>query len=203
MSQGAFEKLEGQKAKKFIDRLNKAWAGSPFDADRTAVHARSLPFADDWTLAEAGDATSIPEKRCIALDNGKECVPVRFDATFIPSFAAQNGFRIDEDTGDDYLRFWFEYARNPADRFVLIESVDDMPWREEPTPQARKSLAKSVMPIALLRTDNDGVVYSACVLFRDTLFDCQLKVKPSGEVEVVNRHMVAEGLTVSDPLTGL
>ncbi len=199
---GAFEKLDGAKARKFIDRLNRSWAGSPFDAERTVVHARTLPFANDWMLAEAGDATAMPEKRCVVLDNGQDCVPIEFNADFIPAFAAANSVSLDRDTAADYLRFWFEYARAGADRFQLVEAVDDMPWREEPTPQARKSLAKSVTPLTLIDAGNGLFIFKACVLFRDALFDCTVSVSAQGKVDVISRTLIAEGLTVADLLTG-
>lgn len=202
MTAGAFEKLEGTKAKKLLDRLNKTWSGSPFDADRTVIHARSLSFANDWMLVEAGDATTIPEKKCVALDNGSESVPIEFNAEFIPGFAGKNGLILDRDTAPDYLRFWFEYARSGGDRFVLVEAVDDMPWREEPTPQARKSLAKAVTPLTLVHADGAGFTFKACILFRDTLFDCGMDVSAKGNVAITSRNVIAEGLTVSDPLTG-
>lgn len=202
MSVHAFEKLEGAKQKKFIDRLNKSWAGSPFDAARTVVHARPLSFANDWILAEAADGTIVPEKRCVALDNGAECVPVQFNAEFIPAFAGKNRVMLDSDSASDYMRFWFEYVRSGADRFMLVEAVDDMPWREEPTPQARKSLAKSVMPLTLVDQQGDVFVFKACMLFRDTLFACTLETTRQGRVSITSRLVIAEGLTVIDSTTG-
>lgn len=202
MSVHAFEKLEGSKQKKFIDRLNKSWSGSPFDATRTVVHARSLSFANDWMLAEAGDATTIPEKRCVVLDNGTDCVPVEFNAEFVPGFAGKNGVLLDHDSAPDYMRFWFEYVRSGSDKFLLVEAIDDMPWREEPTPQARKSLAKAITPLTLVDQEGDVFVFKACVLFRDTLFDCTLETTLDGKVTITARHTIAEGLTVSDGTTG-
>lgn len=202
MSSHAFEKLEGAKARNFIDRLNKSWMGSPFDAARTVIHARPLGFLDGWTLAEAGDATILPEKRCIVLDNGQDCVPIEFSADFIPGFVARHGVHLTRDSAADYLRFWFEYARAGADRFLLVEAIEDMPWREEPTPHARKSLGKAVTPLTVISAAADGFKFKACVLFRDTLFDCTLDVGVRGQVAITNRQTIAEGLTVADALTG-
>lgn len=202
MSAHAFEKLEGAKARKLIERLNKSWRGSPFDAERTVVHARGLSFANDWILAEAGDATTIPEKRCAALDNGRECVPIEFNGDFIPDFAGKNGIVLNRDNAPDYVRFWFEYARAAADRFQLVEAIDDMSWREEATPQARKSLAKAITPLTLVDADAGGFTFKACVLFRDTLFETTLRAGVGGDVAVLSRHVIAESLTVSDTLTG-
>lgn len=202
MAAGAYEKLEGTKARKFIDRLNRAWSGSPFDADRTVVHARDLPFAQGWVLAEAADAVSVPEKRCILLDNGRESVPMQFSSDFVQRFTAGQNIRIDRDNAADYLRFWFEYVRTGADRFTLVESLDDIAWREEPTPQARKTLARSVMPLTLVGAARMGFSFKATVLFRDTLMDVSLDVSEKGEVAITDRAVIAESLTVTDPLTG-
>ncbi|MCB1538315.1 MAG: hypothetical protein H6865_03120 [Rhodospirillales bacterium] len=202
MSSGAYEKLEGARARKFIERLNRAWIGGPFAAETTVVHARTLPFAEDWMLTEAGDATIMPEKRAVALDNGRECVPVEYNADFIPAFAAANAVCLTRDTAADYLRFWLEYMRAGPDRFLLVESLDDLPWREEPTPQARKSLAKSVTPLTLVDAGNGLFVFRAVLAFRDALIDATFSVTEKGGVEILKRTVIAEGLTLSDELTG-
>lgn len=198
----AYEKIEGAKAKKLIERLNKSWRGSPFDAEKTVVHARSLPFLENWVLAEASDATSLPEKKCALLDNGKNSLPIEFNTAFITGFAAKEGIYLDRDTAPDYLRFWFEYARGGAERFILVESLDEMPWREEATPQARKSLAKSITPLTLVSTGPDAFSFKACVLFKDALFECTLTLSAKGDVKTVTRALIADNLTVIDPLTG-
>ncbi|MBU6235103.1 MAG: hypothetical protein KGQ41_04605 [Alphaproteobacteria bacterium] len=202
MTAGAYEKIEGQKAKKFIERLNEAWRGSPFDAARTVVHARPLSFVKGWMLAEASDAVTMPEKKCIALDNGQTCVPVEYSPDFITNFAANQNMYLSHATAPDYVRFWFEYVRSGPEKFQLVETLDDIPWREEPTPQARKSLAKMITPLTLTGPVGTGFAFKACVLFRDTLFDCTLEVTASGGVHFTNRTIMAESLTVTDSFTG-
>lgn len=202
MSSGAYEKIEGQKARKLIERLNKQWQGSAFDPDRTVVHARSLSFIKGWMLTEASDAQSMPEKKCIALDNGDACVPIEYTPEFISRFASNQNMQLTGDTIGEYLRFWFEYTRSGPERFILVEMADDIPWREEPTPQATKSLAKMITPLALIETTPDGFILKACILFRDTLLNCTLEVSAKGEVKILNREIMAESLTVIDSFTG-
>lgn len=202
MSINAFQKLEGTDAQDLIERLNKSWRGSAFDAKRTTVHAKTLSFMDKWVLAEAVDAANIPEKKCACIDNGKECVPIEFNADFVPELIKKNGIVLSRDSAGDYLRFWFEYARIGSDRLMLVEAIDDMPWREDPTPQARKSLAKTVTPLTLIDTKPDVFAFKGCILFRDTLFSCTIDVHANGQVRIKNRETIVEGLTVSDPMTG-
>ncbi len=202
MATGAYEKLEGTKARKFIERLNKAWDGSPFDAERTVVHVRDLSFVNGWALGEAGDAIAMPEKKCVVLDNGRECLPIEYSADFVPAFAANNNVILNADTAADYLRFWLEYTRSGPERFLLVETLDDIPWREEATPQARKSLSQSVAPLALVDHTDAYFNFKACVLFRDTLLNCEFEVTPRGKVTITSRNIIAESLTVIDLLTG-
>ena len=202
MPAGAYEKLEGVKARKLIERLNRVWQGSPFDTAQTVVHVRDLPFVQGWFLAEAGDAVSMPEKRAVALDNGRECVPMEYAADFVPRFAAANHVALNAETAADYVRFWLEYTRAGADRFILVETLDDIPWREDVTPQARKTLSRQITPLTLTGHDKKQFVFKACVLFRDTLFDTTLSVSAAGKVDIVQRTVIAESLTVTDPLTG-
>ncbi len=202
MATGNYEKLEGLKAKRFIERLNRTWCGSPFDAAHTVVHCRDLPFARGWFLAEAGDAVSMPEKRAVVLDNGRECVPVEYGPDFVARFAAANHVNLGVSNAPDYVRFWLEYTRAGADRFQLVESLDDINWREEITPQARKSLSRQVTPLTMTAHGGTGFVFKACLLFRDTLFDATLQVDMDGKVAITERTVIAESLTVIDPLTG-
>lgn len=202
MPAGAYEKMEGSKARKFIERLNKAWSGSPFEEARTVVHARSLSFAKGWVLAEASDAMAMPEKKCVALDDGKTCMPIEYGPDFIPKFASNQNLYLSHETATDYLRFWFEYARSGTERFVLVENLEDIPWREEPTPQARKSLTKSIIPLTLVSPSDRGFLFKATLLFRDTLMASTLEVESTGRVALKDKSVIAESLTVTDSLTG-
>jgi len=161
-----------------------------------------MSFLPGWSLAEVSDATAMPEKKCVCLDDGSECVPLQYDAGFIENFCRSRALRLDRHTTSDYVRFWLEYIRSGADRFLLVESVDDLPWREEPTPQARKSLAKAITPLTLVESTPAAFSFHACLLFRDALLDCGLEVTYDGKLSLVSREVVAEDLTVTDPFTG-
>lgn len=202
MPTSAYEKIEGSKAAKYIERLNKVRSGSAFDATHTALYVRNLPFAPGWHLAEFSDAFALPEKKAIALDNGHECLPVSYEPEFASAFIRSAGVTLNTGTAAEYLRFWFEYVRVQAERFLLVESIDDMPWREEPTPQARKALGKSITALAFESGGPDTFVFKASVLFRDALFTCLVEVGVNGNVAITHRNLVADGLTVTDPLTG-
>jgi len=182
--------------------MNAAWTGSAFDPEKTVVFARPVPFLSGWQLVDVSDATALPEKKCVGLDNGDACVPLQYDAAFVQEFCRAQDLRLDRHTADDYIRFWLEYVRTGTDKFLLIETVDDLPWREEPTPQARKSLAKTIVPLTLTDSSPSLFHFQACLLFRDALMDCGLELTYDGKITITRREVIAEDLTVTDPFTG-
>lgn len=202
MSQNGYEKIEGPRAEKLLDRLNPVWAGSPFETGKAVIHARGLPFAKGWVLAEVEDNLAMPGKKCVALDNGRDCIPVEYNAQFIPAFIKNHALSLTEKTAKSYLHFWFEYARSGVERFILIENLDDVPWREEITPQIQRSLSKRVTPVTLVETTPKGFTFEATILFRDTLMIVAATVTPDGDVKLDKKETVVQNLTVTDALVG-
>jgi hypothetical protein len=202
MSENAYEKIEPVKAKKIIERINKAWVGSSFEPSKTVVHARRLSFLKNWTLVEAEDGVSIPEKKAVVLDDGQNTVPMQYDTDFIVNFLKKQNVILNQKQAQDYLHFWFEYVRSGAERFLLIEGIDDIPWREEVSPQVRKSLARTIIPVTFLNETLQGFVFKVTVLFRDTLVECLAEIDFTGDVRLQKQSIIVENLTVIDVLTG-
>lgn len=47
---------------------------------------------------------------------------------------------LDDKTVGFYVRFFFTYVRGRHGRFLIVESVDDIAWKDEPPPRrARRS----------------------------------------------------------------
>lgn len=160
----------------------------PVEEVRTVIHARGLSFAKGWILAEASDAMAMPEKKCVALDDGKTCLPIEYGPDFIPKFAANQNVYLSHDTAPEYVRFWFEYVRSGAERFMLVETLDDMlrgakNQRRRPENRFQNQYTDPHRPL------NIRIDY---VLFRDTLMDCTLEVSASGAVSFVERNVITE-----------
>lgn len=198
-----YRKIEGAKAKAYLTRINAGFTATDFDISRSAVHARELSFLNGWSLVEISDATALPEKKCIALDNGLEAVPLEYNENFIVEFCKARGLRIDRHMAADYLKFWLEYLRIGPERFSLIESIDEIPWNEEPTPTARKFLSQRILPVNLLETTPTNFMFKACVLFRDALFDCIFDITYNGNITIKDRKILVEDLNVTDTFTGI
>lgn len=198
----SYRKITGSKAKTFISRINAGWGGSPFDDTRTALHARDLSFLQGWCLVEASDATSLPEKKCIALDDGTEAVAIDYNENFIHDFCKARNLRIDRHMASDYLKFWLEYTRIGPERFILVESIDELPWREDPSPVARKYLSATISPLSLQEATPSHFVYKGYILFRDSLFECKFEIGYTGVIRIAERNLLAEELAIIDTFTG-
>lgn len=197
-----YRKIEGTKAKAYLTRINAGWGGSTFDSTRTAVHVRDLAFLNGWCLVEASDATALPEKKCTAFDNGTESIPLEYNEDFITRFCTARDLRIDRHMAGEYLKFWLEYMRVGSERFNLIETVDDIAWREEPGPQARKFLTTAITPLTVIETTPTYFVFKGCVVFRDAIFECVFKVTYTGNITLIDRRPLIEDMAIADSFTG-
>lgn len=198
----AYQKTEGVHTKERINRINKAWHGSAFDPEKTMVFSRALSFLPAWTLVEASDYTSVPEKRAVGLDDGESVTIISYNQNFISDFMAAQKAVITTETVSDYTRFWLQYARLNQERMVLVDDADDIPWREDVTPQARKSLSRSITPLTYLSHEGHVFMLKGCLFFKDSLFECMIEVTSKGRVTLPHQTLIAESLMVFDPLTG-
>jgi len=196
----SYRKLDSKKAAKVLSRLTDLLDMPPFSPDTTVVFSRPLSFLPHWSLVEAADGTSLPERRIVALDDGKRAVVVDYGAALPAEIAST--FQVNHDTVCDYVRFYLTYARSGADRFILVENIDDMPWRDDMGPSARKSLGKQVIPLTLVTYDGQDCTLKASLLFRNTLFEATIKVTEKGKVTVKRDSKIAEDLSVFDVATG-
>jgi hypothetical protein len=78
---------------------------------------------------------------------------------------------LNENNVIEYIMFFFSYVRGRHGRFIIIENVDDIDWREEPPPAARKAMSKILAPVSVAGIDDDGTFHlSMFVVFKDSLF---------------------------------
>jgi len=203
MKHDSYVKTEGALARDLLVRINKAWHGSPFDKDRTVVYMRPLSFLPAWMLVEASDFTSVPEKKMIGLDNGQQTLPISYNAQFVEALMLAEKAQLSHETVTDYVRFWVQYTRLSQEQLIQVDEVDDIPWREDITPQARKGLARHITPLTYLGQNAGQFILKGCAYFRDSLFELSYGVEPSGKVHIHQQTLLAESITGYDKATHL
>lgn len=211
MFQDAYVKLDRLEVEDVVAHTKKAFDGISFNPEQTVVMVRDLPFYPGYRFYDMTDHSRNPAARRFLIAKGDEFIVLDF--TNGPIYALNKKTNADgqptiyltRDTVKDYVRFFFTFVRGRHGRFIIVETVDDISWREEPPMAAKNAIGKLIRPIAFHATDTgDGTFYmQAQMMFRDSLFQADVTAKPDGLVQLSNESLLIEDMPVVDDTFGL
>lgn len=203
MFQEAFTKLEVEETAIILDEVNPKLEGTPFDPLGTTVLAHDLPFYPGFRILDIADhSISPPLHRYVLYKPGQ---PVVLDFTNEPIYQLNRALpiKLDDNNVTDYVRFFFSYVRGRHGRFIVTESVDDIKWKDEPPPAARKAIGKMLEPVQIKEKLGGGIYHLiARVMFRDALFKTNVHVVPNGDVALSDEELLIEDMPVQDDTFG-
>ncbi len=203
MFREAFEKLELADVATILERVNPQVHGMRFDPVETTIMAVSIPFYPGCKLLDIADYSSMPPSRRYVIHAPEKTVILDFTNEPIYAFNHQLPIKLDDTNVADYARFFFSFVRVRRGRFIICENVDDIHWKEDPPPQARKAIGRMVLPVTLIRKEADGSYeLEATMMFRDSLFKSGVTVKPDGIVSLQGHELLVEGMPVLDDTFG-
>lgn len=205
MFQDAYVKLDQLETETLLSRIGKDLDAGSFVPANTVVMSRALSFYPGHTFYDLADHTHMPAQRRFAIVGEEDDDITILDFTNAPIYALNETCPISltSENVTDYVRFFFSYVRGRHGRFQIVESVDDINWREEPPPPARKAVGKMISPITSLGVDEEGVShFMAQMIFRDSLFQSNISVDSEGLVKLSNEQLMIEDMPVMDDTFG-
>ncbi len=203
MFKDAFTKLDQKQSAELIEKLS-AHFDAPFDAARTSVMIHDVAFYPGYTLAELSRHDQNPPVMRAAVYNEAGEVEV-LNWTNEPIYRLNKNapLTLTPDSAPDYIRFFFHYVRGSHGRFTVIDSVDDIDWREEPAAAGRKALGRMIEPLYLKSREKDGTrIFTLCFIFKDSLFSAEAHISPDGQVALHNEELLVEDIPVADDVFG-
>lgn len=203
MFKDAFTKLDVLESEKLLAEINPLVDGSAYSADKTTVLTSPVSFYPDYRFIELSDHTIMPARKTALFYKPGNIVML--DWTNKPIYALNDNapLTLTEEAVKDYVRFFFNYVRGRHGRFVIVESVDEISWKDEPPANARKAVSSLIAPLHLYGIDNDGTYrLSARMLFKDSLFKADVVVDSNGHVNLEDEELVIEDIPVVDEILG-
>lgn len=203
MFRDAFVKMDQIQAARLTELVNPH-LDAPFDPEKTKVMIHNLPFYEGYFLAELSKHDQNPPVVRIAVCNDKGAVHVlNWTNDVIYTLNDSIPIRLTEDNMADYVRFFFNYVRGSHGRFIIVDSVDDIDWREEPAVSGRKALGKMIQPVFVKSREKDGsIVFGLSIVFRDSLFEAEAVLQKDGRISLRNEELLVEDIPVADDLFG-
>lgn len=203
MYQDAYTKLDLAEVATILDRINPLFDGAQFDPVETTIMAIDMPFYPGFRLLEISDHTGAPPMQRFVVYSPEKAVVMNFTNEPIYQLNKELPIKLDKDTVCDYVRFFFTYVRGRHGRFLIAESVDDINWKEDPPPAARKAIGKMLKLLNVTDAGKDGgFKLEATMMFKDSLFKSDVKVTPDGSVSLTDEELLVEDMPVLDDTFG-
>ena len=203
MFSNAFVKLDRDEASTLIAEINLSLKEEAFNDDTVTILAQDMSFYRDYRFLDIADFSVVPAVRKFVVFKPGETTVLNWTNDPIYRLNERAPVKLDNDNIADYVRFFFSYIRGRHGRFIIVESVDDIAWGEEPPPAARKSIGQMIMPVQVKGVDQDGTFHlTACMVFKDSLFRTDVHVKKNGIVDLSNEELLIEDMPVLDDTFG-
>ncbi len=203
MFREAFEKLELDDVATVLDKVNPLLEGIVFDPIETVIMGIDLSFYPGYRLLDISDYSGMPASHRYAVCSPRSSVVLNFTNAPIYKMNADVPLVLNEDTVADYVRFFFAFVRGKHGRFRIAESIDDIFWKEDPPPAARKAIGKMITPVTLVKKGEDGTYHlQASLMFKDSLFRSNITVLKGGVVNLTDEELLVEDMPVLDDTFG-
>lgn len=203
MFQEAFGKLDLEEVAIIIDRVNPLLQGIQFDPVEAEIMAINISFYPGWRLLDIADHSSMPASRRYVVYGPQKAFVLNFTNEPIYLLNRDVPISLTDDTIADYVRFFFSFVRGRHGRFLVSESVDDIAWKEDPPPAARKAIGKMIVPITIENKDAAGTFHIvSTMMFKDSLFKSKIHVTKDGFVTLSGEELLIEDMPVLDDTFG-
>lgn len=197
MFQDAFIKLDVSETTALIKEINIEHDGTPLDPERTIIMSQTLSFYPRCRFLDIVDERIHPTIHKYAFHNTDDLIFLNWTNAPIYKLNETLPISLNKNNVVDYVRFFFACVRGRKGHFEVIETVDDIRWKEDPPIAARKAMGKLIEPVHLVSENEDGS-YSlkACMVFKDSIFSADVHVSRKGHVDLSNEALLIEDVPI-------
>lgn len=199
----AFTKLEPENAALILERINPLIDGTDYASTTASVLVVDLLFYHGFQFIDISDHTMNPKRQHFVIYSQDVVHVIDYSNEPLYQLNANAPVVINDDTVLEYVRFFFTYVSGTHGRFLVVENVDDVSWKENPPPNARKAIGDMIKPLALKEKLDDGTyILSSHMVFKDGLFKTDIVIKPDGLVSLANEELLIEDMPILDDVFG-
>lgn len=199
MSEENFIPLELDDIALALDQINPLLDGSHYDPIQTRILAADLPFYHGYQLFDISDHTTHPVRHHYAVYSHGDPHILNFTNDCIYKLNKHIPIQLDENNVYEYVIFFFRHVSGTHGRFLVVENIDDIAWKENPPPNARQAIASMIKPLSLKEKRADGTyIFDAHMVFKNGLFRSDVLVDRDGNIQMNNEELLIEDMPIID-----
>lgn len=198
-----FTRLDLLECETVLEELNPALKGSHFHPATVTILALEPSFYPGFRFFDIADYETVPNIRKFVLYKPGHVVVLDWTNGPLYQLNEMAPIHLDDQSVLDYVRFFFTYVRGRHGRFIITDTADDIMWRDEPPPAARKAISQMLSPLHIIDRSADGKYrLEARMMFKDSLFKTIVNVTPDGSVNLSDEMLLIEDMPVLDDTFG-
>lgn len=207
MLKDAFKKLDPKDALEIVRKLNEESCAPILNPDLCVVLSQNLDFYGSAHLLDIQDYSTHPSRKIYAVhhapikeNNTSHCFTF-LDWTNSPIYKLNKKLPVTLSKTSilGYVRFFFHFVSGEHGQFIIVENLEEVPWREEQPQEAKRSLSRFVEPLHEKEIPQ-GFEVKACMIFKDSLFSCLIDIDRNGFVNVREEQFLVEDIPVMEDI---
>lgn len=205
MFQDAFKKLELDEIATILDQI-KDDLDAHYDPIETTILAWNAPFYPGCRVLEIANHDTMPAIKTFAVYSPKKWAILNYTSDMIFKLNKEIPLQLSRENIGDYIRYFFFFVKGKHGKYHVVESVDDINWKDDPPPQARKAIGAMIMPITLVPPppgeDKSKFFAVGNFMLKNALFKSEIVVDSKGKIDLVNEQLQVGDIPVNDDILG-
>lgn len=203
MTSAIYLQLTPAKTKSFLRRLNAANPDYGFEENTVKILKQNLSFAPGWVRYDCEDQSEMPHRHYIFVADDEDIKPVVYTSQPIEDLWDTNDLVINENTVFPFLNFYLMTLNTGGETLRPMTSVDDVSWRDDLAPTARKSLDKELMAYPVISKEKDNYIVKTAAVFRHSLMEVTFEVTSEGKITIKDKKVIIEDLPIINDLSSI
>jgi hypothetical protein len=200
-----FKKIDKDNTALILEDLKPHLSDVSFTEDETQMLMQELDFYSGYALLDIMSLShNSPIQRAIVYNKTTKHTVV-LDSTNEPIYELNQKAPIVLTPANitAYVQFFFSNVQGKHGRFLVTETVDDLRWREDPPPAARRAIANMLLPVQLTGKNEDGSYdVMMTLMFKGALYKSHAHIEKNGIINLFNEEILIEDMPVLDDRLG-
>lgn len=195
----AFHKCQPSEIDQVLKILQDLRPHHGFHSNGLEVLKKPLGFYPDAIYYDVTQADTHPERTCQLVWGKKHGHILDGNFGHLHQYNLSYPLTLNRTVVVDYVRFYLAHVVGPHGLTRVIDTVDDLNLRDEPTPALRSNLNDKIIPLALnAAVPGGGYQIRGTVLIKTTLYTCLFDVDMTGTLTATMGRVLADVLTLHD-----
>ena len=204
MFSNKFTEIKDGEAAALLDKINEQIEGQKLNTASVKILSTDLNYYPSCSFIEVSSGDPLDKRQISLLQNNQVNEVYILNGTNEPIYKlnAELPIQLNKENVCAYARFFFSFVSGRHGRFLIIDSPDDIDWREEPAPNAKKALCKMIEPLSVISEDDQHFTLKSSIIFKNSIFETDVIVQKDGQITLTRQEILVEDIPVLDDIFG-